>query len=532
VRGSIRSQRVADLIADAEALESSARFEAARELYEAALRIEGGSVHASLAPLLLRRVARCFQEQAEFDAAVDCLDAAEASAQAHGDVVGVAHAINLRAIIAQQTGDLHLAEWLYLRARSLALSVDAAALVAMVDQNLGTVANIRGNLEEARRRYVACLNGYRMLGLEGPVTQVLNNLGMLYTDLRDWRLAEASFADAVRVADASGDLNARLRAEANRVELYISRGRHRKARRLARRLLSSHTADDGQWVGEIHKHLGVVARSMGDHAEAERCFRNAMRHAHRRQDPLLLADHRELAVVFHATRRGRETLQSLNEAHALFARLSATSEVVDLDRRMRGLEGEFLTIVQNWGSSIESADRYTQGHCERVADYACALARDAGLDENVLLWFRMGALLHDVGKITVPSEILNKPGPLDAEELAIMREHPARGEALVSDVGFPWDIRPMLRHHHERWDGKGYPDQLARERIPLAARILCIADVFDALTSTRSYRKAYSASEASELMHKDRGTAFDPALLHLFLTRTLPALMDERRMVA
>jgi HD-GYP domain-containing protein (c-di-GMP phosphodiesterase class II)/predicted negative regulator of RcsB-dependent stress response len=521
------------LIADAEAYESAGRFADARTQYEAALAIRDVSAPAPLAPLLLRRVARCFIEQADFDAAVDCLDAAEASAIAHRDAVGVAHATNLRAICAQQTGDLTLAERFYVRARAQAARANASALVAMVEQNLGTVANIRGDLEKARRHYMACLQRYRALGMERPVTQVLNNLGMLYTDLGEWRAAENSFADAVRVATASGDLIARLRAEANRVELYIGRGRYRKARRLARRLLALRPEEDAQWVGETHKHLGIVARSLGDYAEAERCFGNAVRHARRRQDALLLAEtFRELASVYQATNRGRETLQALNEAHALFAQLTATKEIVDLDNRTRDLEAEFLTIVQKWGSSIESVDRYTQGHCERVAEYACALARDAGIEDGVLLWFRMGALLHDVGKITVPAEVLNKRGPLTDAEFAVMKEHPARGEALVSGVGFPWDIRPMLRHHHERWDGQGYPDRLVGEQTPRAARILCIADVFDALTSTRSYRHAYSVADAVLMMRADAGSVFDPELLEIFLTTTLRTLESEAERVA
>jgi putative nucleotidyltransferase with HDIG domain len=233
---------------------------------------------------------------------------------------------------------------------------------------------------------------------------------------------------------------------------------------------------------------------------------------------------RELAILYQRTKRNRETLLALNEAHAIFARLAAARELSDVDGRVQRFEEEFLAIVREWGSSIESADHYTQGHCERVADYACALARDAGVEESVLLWFRMGALLHDVGKITVPSPILNKAGPLSPGEAAVMREHPARGEALIAGIGFPWDIRPMIRHHHERWDGRGYPDRLSGPQIPAAARILCIADVFDALTSTRSYRAAYSAPEAAALMRADSGTAFDPALLALFLGRTLAGL--------
>ena len=128
---------------------------------------------------------------------------------------------------------------------------------------------------------------------------------------------------------------------------------------------------------------------------------------------------------------------------------------------MARLEGDFLDVVRKWGESIESKDVHTQGHCERVADLAGALAAKAGLDETSLFWFRIGALLHDVGKLIVPAEVLNKPGKLTDEEWALIRQHPAAGEQMLADVQFPWDVAPMVRSHHERWDGKGYPDGLA-----------------------------------------------------------------------
>jgi putative nucleotidyltransferase with HDIG domain len=516
----------------AEALERAGRFADARAEYEALLHRgePRGASDWPLAPLLLRRIARCFVEEADFHAADDCLDVAEQVARAHGDAVGVAHATNLRAIAAQQQGDLAGAVELYHAARCQARDAGATALVAMLDQNLGTVANIQGNFDEARWRYRQSLLGYRALGMERSMTQVLNNLGMLYTDLGEWRAAESSFSEAVRAATEGSDLAGRLRAEANRVELYIARGRFRKARRLARRLLALAAGPSAQWLGETYKHLGTIARETRDMSEAERCFRLALEHARSRHDLLLTAETmRELAILYQRTRRNRETLLALNEAHAIFARLAAARELSDVDGRVQRFEEEFVAIVREWGSSIESADHYTQGHCERVADYACALARDAGVEESALLWFHMGALLHDVGKITVPGEILNKTGPLSPSEASVMREHPARGEELIAGIGFPWDIRPMIRHHHERWNGRGYPDRLAGLQIPLAARILCIADVFDALTSTRSYRAAYSASEAAALMRDDSGTTFDPTLLVVFLERTLPTLARGER---
>ena len=520
----------------AEALEREGRFLDARAEYERLLRsgaCASSDAERGIASLILRRIARCFVEEANIDAAEDCLDAAEAVARAEGDAVGIAHATNLRAITAQQLGDLVQARRLYVQARRQAQGAGASALVAMLDQNLGTVANIRGEFTEAQRRYRQSLRAYRTLGMEHAMTQVLNNLGMLYTDLREWNAAEDSLGDAVRAAKASGDVAGRLRAEANRVELCIARGHYRKARQLARRLLAADTHANEHCLGEIHKHLGVVARELGDMLEAERCFRQALWHADRRHDLLLRAETlREQATVYQRTRRNRETLLALNEAHALFGKLTARRELSDVDGRVQRLEEEFLAIVREWGSSIESADQYTQGHCERVADYACALARDVGMDDQSLFWFRMGALLHDVGKIDVPAEILNKPGRLTDEELAVMQEHPVRGEQLMAGIAFPWDIKPMIRHHHERWDGRGYPDRLAGAQIPSAARILCIADVFDALTSTRSYRRAYEPGVAAQLMWRDSGTLFDPVLLGIFLERTLKRLASRAHRAA
>ncbi|HWK89795.1 MAG TPA: HD domain-containing phosphohydrolase, partial [Longimicrobium sp.] len=272
---------------------------------------------------------------------------------------------------------------------------------------------------------------------------------------------------------------------------------------------------------EMHKHLGVVARETGDHASAERNLRMAGRIAEERGDLLLAAESaRELAMLLWQGHRHQETLQQLNRAHRIFTQLHARADLADVDARMADLETMFLNIVSLWGQSIESADRYTQGHCERVADGACQLARAVGFDEGTLFWFRMGALLHDVGKIVVPPEILNKPGPLTPEERAVMQRHPEAGVELLGDLEFPWDVRPMVRHHHEAWNGAGYPSRLSGDDIPLAARILCVADVYDALSSDRPYRRAYPHERTMQIMSESSGALLDPALFTAF--RDLP----------
>ncbi|HZG41400.1 MAG TPA: HD-GYP domain-containing protein, partial [Longimicrobium sp.] len=209
-------------------------------------------------------------------------------------------------------------------------------------------------------------------------------------------------------------------------------------------------------------------------------------------------------------------LEALNRSHALFTSLQARPDLADIDSRVSELEEEFLSLVRFWGESIEAKDRYTLGHCARVADYACRIAERAGMTDRELTWFRMGAFLHDVGKIEVPEEILNKPGRLTDEERATMERHTVIGDEMLAPVEFPWDIRPMVRSHHERWDGRGYPDGLAAQAIPRSARILRLADVFDALTTARSYRAPLTPEQALDIMRDDQGS-FDPELFEIFL---------------
>ncbi|HEX8244723.1 MAG TPA: HD-GYP domain-containing protein, partial [Longimicrobium sp.] len=234
------------------------------------------------------------------------------------------------------------------------------------------------------------------------------------------------------------------------------------------------------------------------------------------REPLLEAEsQRERALVLRAQARNREALEALNRAHTLFTGLQARPDQDEISQRISKLETDFLSLVRFWGESIEAKDRYTSGHCERVAEYACRLATEAGLREREIVWFRMGAFLHDLGKTEVPEEILNKPGKLTDEERATMERHPVIGDEMLAPVEFPWDIRPMVRSHHERWDGRGYPDGLSGEAIPLSARILRIADVFDALTTARSYRRRLTPAEAMAIMEEDEGS-FDPEIFAIF----------------
>lgn len=154
------------------------------------------------------------------------------------------------------------------------------------------------------------------------------------------------------------------------------------------------------------------------------------------------------------------------------------------------------TVLFTLARSIEAKDPYTEGHYERLSKYSVSLARRLSLPENDQVSLRLAGIVHDIGKIAVPDQILCKPGPLTPEERKIMEQHPVTGERICSPLKLFRGVLPIIRHHHERLDGSGYPDGLKGDEIPLTARILTAVDIYDALTTDRPYRKAFSRDQA------------------------------------
>lgn len=177
--------------------------------------------------------------------------------------------------------------------------------------------------------------------------------------------------------------------------------------------------------------------------------------------------------------------------------------------------------------AIEAKDPYTKGHCGRVAAYSLVLAKEAGYPTEGLETLEFGAFLHDIGKIGIKDAVLLKPGPLDEAEWAHMREHPSIGYDIASKIEMLHPIMPAVRNHHERWDGSGYPDKMVAEEIPIAARIVAIADAYDAMATDRPYKKALSLEECEAILTKTGGKMYDPELCQVFVSRKLGALYRE-----
>ena len=433
------------------------------------------------------------------------------------DNAGVAgRAFNALGMLKQSHGDLEGAENSYVRAKEFILRAGDMRLLGGIEQNLGTLANIRGDLGTALRCYRSGLEYLEQAGHERGRASVFNNLGMLHVDLGHLDEADGYFQQALEICKRISDVVTAGIVHLNRTEMFLARGDPDRARTSCDEAfeISSHSNDEfGR--AEAFKFYGIIYRETGKLHLAEIHLLQSLEIA-KRLDPLMEAEaQRELSRVLRAQDRNREALEALNRAHALFTSLQAKNDQADVNQRISQLESDFLSLVRSWGESIEAKDRYTSGHCQRVADYACRIAEEVGVNTGDMTWFRMGAFLHDVGKIEVPAEILNKPGRLTGEERLTMERHTVIGDEILAPIEFPWDIRPMVRSHHERWDGKGYPDRLVGDAIPFTARILRLADIFDALTTARSYRRPLSPEEAFTIMEEDAGS-FDPDLFRVF----------------
>lgn len=217
--------------------------------------------------------------------------------------------------------------------------------------------------------------------------------------------------------------------------------------------------------------------------------------------------------------------EALHEQQARIVSSVASSIAVALKDAgvAQALEDPDLQVLATVGAAAEIKDRYIRGHPERMSEWGVALAEEMGLSPGRVRDIRIAALLHDIGKVTVSEGILNKPGKLTRREFDSIKDHPIVGSTLVSQVRGFERLAKIVRHHHERFDGTGYPDGLAGEDIPPESRILSVLDVFDALTHERSYRNALSNAEALTEIERGAATQFDPMVVKAFL-----ALLKKR----
>jgi PAS domain S-box-containing protein/putative nucleotidyltransferase with HDIG domain len=214
------------------------------------------------------------------------------------------------------------------------------------------------------------------------------------------------------------------------------------------------------------------------------------------------------------------TDQKTKEEDLIQSRLAFFNMLKDLDSSYQELKELYEGLIHAFVNSIDAKSAWTGGHSEKVTDYALQIAKELALDTKEMETLRIAGYLHDIGKLGTYQTLLDKAGPLTPEEFAIVKLHPAKGEEILRPIKPLRDLLPIIRHHHERIDGKGYPDGLKGEAIPFLARILCVADSYEAMVSHRPYRPALGREQAIAELKRCSGTQFDPLVVEAFL-RTL-----------
>ena len=528
----IGTRSAADLLFEARTRERNACIPEAIQGYEAAISAGERSGEKAVVAEAMRRLAVVLHHRNESARAREMCRASYSTACKLGNEILAAEALNTMGGLAIRTGAMDDARAYFLQA--LARGGQSRELRARVEQNLGVLDNIKGDVGSAVTHYERSVEAYLATNDEHGCALAYVNLGIAHTDLQQYDKADDYFTRSSAIAERAGDAHLQGMCLVNHAEAHYMRERYEEARRNAEAALAIFDQLDSRAdKSEAYKMIGMVYRETGRPALAESRLRTAMDLAISAASVLNEAEAaRELALLMQTMGRNQDALTLLNAAHRLFERLDARVDLVYVGGKVLALETTYFDVVREWGQSIESADSYTYGHCERVAQRAVAVASRLKLDDTAQTTIRLGAYLHDLGKVRVPHEVLNKPGPLTREEFEIVQMHPIWGLELLASVEFPWDLKPIIRWHHERYDGTGYPDRLRGDEIPVAAQIVGIVDVYDALTTARSYRPAMSHEAAMTEIERCRGW-WSEAVYDAFtatvpqLDRHVPSVLEE-----
>lgn len=265
--------------------------------------------------------------------------------------------------------------------------------------------------------------------------------------------------------------------------------------------------------------FGAIERTRGDWRKAEKALRRIEKICGASVPSVCQADlRRETGLLSAAQGRWKSAFSSLAEAHDMLMCIKGGERERLLETRLREIESCFFGIARSVGQMIDLRCTDPPGHSERVARFAHQLAEEIGLSPEERKAVFMAGFLHDIGMLKVERDVFRKKYELRAKERTMLRRHPEWGYELLEDVDFPWRVKEAILAHHERCDGTGYPGERTREEIPVGARVLAIADVYDALISPGQERRAYTGREALEIMEREMSGKFDPRIFRAFKT--------------
>ena len=501
----------------------AADFHGAIRLLHEVLAASEKHQRSSDAAMALNRIGRVYSSLGNPDLAIRYHLQSLALFEKTEDPRGLAETYNHIGIVWSEAENRPLAMQFKLKALDAARRSEDPRELSRAYNNIGEEYRLGGRYGDAREQYLRSLELDRQAGNKAYEAVAIHNLALVAAaeekDDEARALFERSLALSVEAVDSEME-----------VETLILWGRlELKARSLAaagslleRALSRAEGLGSPHLLGMALEAMAAYQRELGQFSEAfhalERFTDIMGREFHEARVKRLLAVsiEREAEEVREESRRLETEAQELKRLIAEQVREihAEKEEALRLrDRAEKTLE-EFLRAL---ASAIEAKDPCTGGHVDRVGGYARALAQRLGLPSAECHRIYLGAIVHDVGKIGVRDVVLNKPGKLDADEMEEMRRHPAVGYQILSRVHGLETAAEIAHCHHERWNGEGYPRKLRSTDVPLSARIVAIADFWDAITSHRPYRVAMPRQKALELMHSEREKTFDPDLFDLFM---------------
>ena len=458
-------------------------------------------------------------KQGDHDRALGYVQRAISVYRRTGDDVSLCKALRNLGVIHVELGDLEEADITYDAAIAIAERLDDRMLHADLINNAGAIMNMRGDRDGALEMYRKSLAIYEELNEIRKSAYTKNNIGIALTE--DGRSDEALtyFEDANEIAGSIKDASLQLIVDINLADLWLKKGELDKAERhtaSAERYLEASGLCNGHLV-ETKKQAGKIAFRRGDYETALQQFNVACDLSREIGAQYLEAEVLlERGILLKAMERSFDALADLEASYQIYSSVRADEKCDQTEAVIGSIERLSLEVFNAMAREVERKDEYTKGHSDRVASLALLLGKECGLRAHMLKTIVAAALLHDIGKISIDDAILKKQGRLTDEEFGRIKRHPELGVELLRGKEFPWDIKPIILHHHEKVDGTGYPMGLKGEEVPLGARILTVVDVFDALTSDRVYRAAYPVERALSIMNEESGTSFDPVILRCF----------------
>ena len=502
------------------AYSSQGKLDKAIEEYQKILEFCRDSDQLEFKAETFTQIGQLLCKQGDHERALGYVQRATGAYRRLNNKVGMCKALRNLGVIYVELGEFEEAVITYEEAIDVAKDIEERVLYADLVNNLGAILNMRGHWKQALDHYQKSLAVYKEHDEVRKSAYTMNNVGITLADQGMSEEAFEYFREASETAWVIEDASLALIVDINLTDLYVKTGQLENAKEHCRRaeeyLLTSDLRNSH--LIEIKKLAGSIARGEGDLKTALKYFNESYDLCKEIGTRFLEAEVLlERGTLLSAISRNLDALNDLEASYQIYCNVKAEGKREETVEIIGSIEKLYLEIFDSMGREVDHKDAYTKGHSDRVASLALLLAKELGLRGNVIKTIVAGALLHDIGKVKIDDAVLKKAGRLTDEEFDHIKKHPEFGVDLLRGKEFPWDVKPLILHHHEKIDGSGYPLGLKGEDIPLGARIIGIADVFDALTSDRVYRSAYSAEKALEIMFKDSGKMFDPVLLKCFM---------------